>query len=744
MSQLLHNRWRQDRLPLLLYIVTFVVMTYPFVFQMHDSLPMDSVDTHTALWQNWWMREALIHGKDINYSELLFHPTGLDLTLQPRRWTTFPLWTVLYSLFGDPLAFNLVAAIGILFKAYGMYLFGLFLFGRRLPAWVCGAFYTFAAPALALALQQPNTGATEWIPWFMLAFAGGISKVRDNTSRPSLARAMILAGFLFSLNAYTNLKIAVFAMLLGGSYVILRMIAERLWSLRRFWQALALFCVSASFCALPLLGSLASSSELHDAMDHAVVESKYGGVDLVSLIKANYVRPLHYMPAIAMLGEDMLPARQIAFQLSHLGLVSFAFAFAGVICAARVDRRVYVWFVIAIIFLLLCLGVELRYGGRHLAIIFWTPYRLVKDFVIFQNIRWPYRMILVFLFSFSILIGYGLHYRLQTMELDRRRRAALGVALLMLFFGTSIFPIPIRPSPRPEYLSVLATLPEGAIVDVPFGRQPSKYYMSVQRLHQRPIVEGMIARMPSEAYDYLEANPVLAALNSDAESAPLRNLTEDGWRAGLDALTRDGFRYLNLHSRVPLTFSNSVKMPNWISRSIYLPPPIYQDSSTSVYDITRWDGPYFIPPVGSHSELPNDDDLNIAFGGNFHLYSWSLLNSVDVEPCGTVIVESWWDISQPDDTPHTLLLVLADADGNGQLAIANRVPADRFTTDWKTGVYYHDLATIEIPCNIVEGEYPLLMGMKETLTGAPLPFQYGDGSAIGTLYYLTTLNVQAR
>ena len=61
------------------------------MFSMHDSFPMDDVDTHTAMWQNWWMREALTQGKDLNQSEMLFHPNGLDVTLQPRRWASFPL-----------------------------------------------------------------------------------------------------------------------------------------------------------------------------------------------------------------------------------------------------------------------------------------------------------------------------------------------------------------------------------------------------------------------------------------------------------------------------------------------------------------------------------------------------------------------------------------------------------------------------------------------------------------------------
>ena len=182
-KRLLVERWQRDRVVLLLYLLTFFVMSYPFVTRMHSHLPMDNVDTHQALWQNWWVLEALRQGQDVNHSPYLFHPEGLDYTLQPPRWTGLVIWTPLYLLFGDPFAFNMTAAIGILLRAYGMYLFGMLIFKRRIPAWVCGAFYAFAGANLTHALQQPFTGASEWIPWFMLAFVYGLMRIRAGAGR---------------------------------------------------------------------------------------------------------------------------------------------------------------------------------------------------------------------------------------------------------------------------------------------------------------------------------------------------------------------------------------------------------------------------------------------------------------------------------------------------------------------------------------------------------------------------------
>ena len=192
--ELLQIRWRQDRLPLLVMLLAFVLMTWPFVLHMHDTLPVNNDDTHTALWQNWWLREALTQGWDINHSHLLFHPTGLDVSLQPRRWTSFPLWTALYSLLGDPLAFNLVAALGMLFKCYGMYLVGLLVFRRRLPALCAALYYVFNSYSLRLALESPNSGASEWIAWFMLFFMLGLRQLRGGRALADRSALYVAGG----------------------------------------------------------------------------------------------------------------------------------------------------------------------------------------------------------------------------------------------------------------------------------------------------------------------------------------------------------------------------------------------------------------------------------------------------------------------------------------------------------------------------------------------------------------------
>ena len=582
--RLLVERWQRDRIALLLYLLTFIVMSYPFVLRMHSHLPLDNVDTHQALWQNWWVLEALTQGHDVNFTPYLFYPNGLDHTLQPPRWTGLVFWTPLYILFGDPFAFNMTAAIGILLRAYGMYLFGMLIYKRRIPAWVCGAFYAFASANLTHALQQPFTGASEWIPWFMLAFVYGLMQVRARANAGSIFISMFIAAFLFSLNVYANLKIGIFAMLLGGGFVLLYMIVHRLWTLRDFWLSMVVFALASIMISAPSLLPMLRSEDLFAATSAPVIVDASGGMDLLTYLKADHELPLNYMQSIASLSGDHVEQTFVTKGLSHVGLVSIFVALTGVLYAFKVERPALIWSVLALFFWLLSLGVVI-YFNRSALDFYWTPYRLLEDNFIFRALKWPFRMTLVFLFPYSVLIGYGLHYRLSSLVLGRKQKLLLIISVLMLLYGTSIFPIPIRDAPRPHYLSKLAELPEGAIIDVPFGRHVSKYYMSVQRFHDRPLAEGMIARVPPGTYDYINQNLLLATFR-DPSKVEYEDLTLEDWQIAIKQLLDDGFRYVVMHREVPVS-SFIGRTKGWALQMFWFEPKLYDDTNVIIYDLAE-------------------------------------------------------------------------------------------------------------------------------------------------------------
>ena len=157
-----------------------------------------------------------------------------------------------------------------------------------------------------------------------------------------------------------------------------------------------------------------------------------------------------------------------------------------------------------------------------------------------------------------------------------------------------------------------------------------------------------------------------------------------------------------------------------------------------------WDEPYVTDyALSEYARAPEHQGTLLRAGDELNLFAWALEGSVEIAACQSLTVESWWRISAEIDKSYSLSLILADVDGDGQLAIQNAIPADVFTTEWETGRFYRDRTRLQIPCALAGGRYNLLLAAKETLSGAALSLRYPDGSQVGNEFYLTTLQVES-
>lgn len=571
------RRIRRDSLPVLCFIILYSIMSYPLVFKLGEIVPFFSGDTYQAAWLNWWAWGAISTGQDYNFTPLLFAPNGLDYTLQPPRFPSLPIWIPIYELFGEPTAYNLSVSIEVVIKAYGMYLFGLYLFKCRIPAWVMGAFYAFGLFSLQMALQQPYTGATEWIPFFMLAYVYGIDRILQGARAKSVIGIMVLASFLFVMNVYMNIKIGIFAMMVGGIYVLFALLRDQLWRIRLFWQGMAVFTLTVLILCAPLILPIISSDNFTSAFG-SVRRDKV--LDVMQFVKPRLDRPWLYTRMVGALGDDLewLEEQQ---HLPTVGLVSLAFAWVGVRYAIRRDRGVFVWVLMAVILWVFSLGEAIQIGTVHITRI--TPASFLLDTVVMGVLRNTDRFALVFMFPFSVLIGYGLYYRLQNLELNRTNKLLLVVAIVMLFYGTSTFPIPHHAKVYPKYIDELNNLPDGSIVNLPLGRAESKFYMAVQRYHQRPMIEGMIARTPKGTYDYIDS---LDGLNLPLYYTPDLNpeVVNGVWEMTMQRLRLDGFRYVIVHKYL-WGFHKVFITPDNYFETLGRFPNIYEDELVQIYDI---------------------------------------------------------------------------------------------------------------------------------------------------------------
>ncbi len=142
---------------------------------------------------------------------------------------------------------------------------------------------------------------------------------------------------------------------------------------------------------------------------------------------------------------------------------------------------------------------------------------------------------------------------------------------------------------------------------------------------------------------------------------------------------------------------------------------------------------------------PADDAALFTFGAGadnaMTLADWSFVGDVNVPACGRVSVESWWQANVATEDNLNMQIVMVDADG-GEVTDSNAPLGLSPTSLWQAGAFSLDVRPLTVPCDTPPGEYPLIMGVYDPDTLAPLPATAADGNPVGNQVYLTTLFVQ--
>ena len=584
------TRWiRQDGFVILLYGLLLVIMTYPLVFVMGQVIPFHNSDTYTAMWQNWWIKEVFANGYDLNYTPLLFYPEGLDLTLLPRRWTSYPLWAIYHLVFGDPTAFNLTVLTQAFIRAYAMFRLILLFVPHRSSAFIGGAFFAFSARILSQGIQQPNTGSLEFIPIFMIFFVLALRQASDNKGIQPLRYVlglMVLAAITFSANVYMNIKIGIFAMFIGGAYVAWVFYLYRLWRYVRFWVSITIFAVVSLVITAPIIIPAVTSDGLAEAMNYT--DDLDEGVDLFGFVKPDLSYPAYPMfhnQVIASFQEQTV-AQGRQRGLGQVGFISLALALTGAVYVVRKHREQLIWIVLWIIFFLLSLGTTFMIN-RIVYPEVWLPYQLLTENALFVALRSPLRFQLLFIFVQAILVSYGV-FRLYQRDSTKRyfQWMMIGVTVLMLF-ETSVFPIPYSTAYQSEAYDYVVEQHQGPIITIPMGRQEAKFAMYNQMDHEQPIVDGKIARTPNSAFDFINQNLFLRDMAQLTELTQITDELHDRWVAEVDELLEFNFRYVVVHRFVDIgrqVFEVSPEQERMFFMQI---EPDFETTTEAIYDLRK-------------------------------------------------------------------------------------------------------------------------------------------------------------
>ncbi len=563
---------RRDWIALALFGLAVLIMTWPLLRYFADRLPGWDRDILSAMWQNWWLKQVVFHGQPPSHSLYLFYPQGLDTTLQPRRWPGIFTWLPLSFVFGDMGAYQINAWLGLWFSAAGTYLLIRHLTGNRYAAWAGGAFFAFYPQHLEDALSQPNTGSVQWIPVFLLALVLLLEALAE---RPRLDRRVLaligVAAAAGAINAYINLKIWVLAAILAALYAAGAAITKGLWRRASFWGAAGLLAAASLLLAAPIYLPYLRTDFFLDAVQQY---EPAGGADLLGFVlPGKGLTPLTPIPLADALGMDFSRWREGFF---YVGMTTLAASVAAFVALVRRRPRELHWFFVAGVLWALSLGTFLvinRQGYEHLH----GPYALLDQNPLFQGLRNPHRFTLVFALAWAVIAGYGVDAIMGWLAARNWPMRGFGIAFgALLLLEIAIVPIRVQYYDVPDVYEGKLTLEDGAIIDLPMGRQDSKYYMYLQTVHGHPIVEGMTARTPPGTYDYIQGNPLLSRWQEGEPPA-----CEVDVVGSAEALLADGFRYVVVHKQI---IGVRTEVDAYLAYFADV-TPVYDDGVVNVYEL---------------------------------------------------------------------------------------------------------------------------------------------------------------
>jgi hypothetical protein len=650
------------------FLAMTLILAWPLVGgRMSTHLAGNDNDTFINIWANWWTGRVLAAGKNPFFCDYEFFPVGVDLTFHSFSHFNSLLCVALTPLFGNIVAQNLTTLLAYVMTGVSTYWLVKYLTGKRFPALVAGYLYTFSPFHISEA-SHPVLNTAQWLPLFTLFL---IRMVREGRKRDGL-----WAGLFLFLTAFSSWHLFLFTC----GFALLYLLYTTIQLLRRRDRSgiESLVVPFTVFCGVStlLVGTLlypALSALLNGAADDFVLTDRIGQADLLQ-----FFRPPSTYPGIGSL-MGIEPVNKS----TYLGISVLVVSAYG---AWHNRPRANVWVLGAFLFFLLALGPYLQIGDtvyEHVVLPWgWPVGRLFRD---------PPRIAFLITFCLSVLVGFAMatiEHRLP-LKKGRARWWPLAVVAGVMMVDVLYVPFPTIQPPAVSEFYVDLAVKDGdfAILQLPFGRTPARYYAYYQTIHEKRTVEGIASRQPQAAYRYIWGNPFLAAIKKTGEMSD--EITDVSRQ--LSMLADDNIRYLILHKGLRYN-----RFDQW--RDYMIVPPIYEDDQLVVYRTRPPHGVAYDPAI----------DLDAPLG----LSRVKANVAATHRPGQTIEVHVRWVALEAPSRNLDCQFVLRDEMGEVAQVVTQPVYPGWPTEEWQIGTIAFGTHVFQLDPFLSTGQYRLLLRLS--------------------------------
>lgn len=486
--QVKHQTWIQVVVAILVYAILTALITWDFLPRLGSTL----FNWGDALQQTWtlgWNAQQFLRDPLQLYEAPIFFPFPHSLafsdTLVPQSALALPIILATNNL---ALAHN--ASILLAFVLNGL---GMFLLLRvwKINFWgalIGGAIFAFGNYHLSH-FGHLNLLSTQWMPFTILFLDCALRKPR--------AQFFFLFGLSFFLSATSSFYYAFITGALVLLYAgVLFAHARGKWS-RQVWAGLIFSLGIVFLCLLPFgLPYI----ELYRAFG---LQRDLAAMKELSAAPSSYLASVSSHPPFDALRQMFPPLHGEA--ILSPGVLAWLLALLGIFLA-RQWRPALALVVIGIAGFMLSLGPAQTFGNVTVTL----PYQWLYDWVpgFGGAMRALARWGVLVLFAVAAFAGFG--FSKLTEKFARAHFAfALGAAVLVLggmYWEYDQTPMRLMTGtlirqPTPTVYEWLATQPEGAVLELPFGDQGvgtarDVWYQYYSLLHRHRLVNGNLAIAP--------------------------------------------------------------------------------------------------------------------------------------------------------------------------------------------------------------------------------------------------------
>ena len=540
------------------YSLLTIPMTWPAASQLGSHIPGVIGDSYVHLWTFTWLKKSLfsLNSLDAFYTHQIYHPVGVSLLNHNLAWVNFAIWLPLQAIFGPEAGYSLAFLLIYPFNGISAYLLSRELGVTETAAFVAGLITAFWPYNLSH-FGHPNLILIAWIILTLLYLY--------RFSKEFGWKNSILLGIFLALIGVTRWQLLIMAapvIAIYGLWVLFQNRNKNIWKLLRGFIVAGLLSI---LLMLPFLTPLLLHQTGRDNPAEVIIDEFQYPTDLLA-----YFTPGGYHP---LWGKSIRPiTHNFVGNNIYVRTVGYTTLLLLIIGAFKQWPKARIWVAILLLTLFLALGSDLYIAGRPTISL---PFRFIEDSFLIKTLRFPDRFNAILVIPISLLAALGVETTRKLPRLRSNSKWVVGIfCVLILFEYANKFQM--HSLAIPDWYQQIATDEASyALLDIPaFTREKfNSQNMYFQLYHGKPLVEGNIARTPSETLSFIKGNPLLAHI-AQHKNAPddIVNLSYQ-----MRQLAEANVRHVILHKE----HLSPGELRSW--QTWFVVPPLHEDESIIVY-----------------------------------------------------------------------------------------------------------------------------------------------------------------